>query len=91
MHCTGFGAFTVLQPVSFNSDAEPGGNSAARWAVLSVRNRALGTLAKLQEKDFSASRLPATLSLHVNRSPQQVIDFSCFPALRLLAIAGSIR
>jgi hypothetical protein len=46
---------------------------------------------KLQEKDFSALRLPATLSLHVKRSPQQVIDFSYFLALRLSAIVGSIR
>jgi hypothetical protein len=30
---------------------------------------------KLQRKDFSALRLPATLSLHVKRSPPQVIQF----------------
>lgn len=48
----------------------------------------LGPIDKLQEKDFSASRLPATLSLHVERSPQQVIDFPCFAAFRLSAICG---
>jgi hypothetical protein len=41
---------------------------------------------KLQEKDYSASRLPATLSLHVNRSPQQVIDSPDSPNPGLQAI-----
>jgi hypothetical protein len=47
------------------SDAKPGGKSAAKRAVCSAHKGALGTLEKLQEKDFSASRLPDTLSLHV--------------------------
>ena len=34
---------------------------------------------KLQRKDFSGYRLPATLCLRVNRSPRQVTVFSGFP------------
>jgi hypothetical protein len=34
---------------------------------------------KLQRKDFSGNRLPATLCLRVNRSPRQVIVFLDFP------------
>ena len=36
---------------------------------------------KLPEKDFPVPRLPATLSLHVKRSPQQVMNSQDSPKL----------
>jgi hypothetical protein len=36
---------------------------------------------KLQRKDFSGYRLPATLSLRINRSPRQVIVFLVSPII----------
>ena len=86
--CTGFGASTVSCP----SCIPPDMNSLAE----EMEDRYCGELSsastvpevpafagrkKLPEKDFPVSRLPATLSLHVKRSPQQVINSPDSPKL----------
>jgi hypothetical protein len=51
-----------------------------RWhAIAALFYLLLMSRKKLQRKDFSGYKLPATLCLRVNRSPRQVIVFLDFP------------
>jgi len=95
--CTGFGASTVscpsCIPPDMNSLAEEMedrycGELSSASTVL--EGPAFAGRKKLPEKDFPVSRLPATLSLHVKRSPQQVINSPDSLNSGLLAANGPI-